>query len=144
MAQTLLIKQRTNSDCGVAALAMLVGSSYEEVQAAFIEAGLGVRRGRRAPFSSNFADLQRASAVLGLQTRMRRFTTWGCIERMAILKVMRRKNGNWHWVIAERGAHGIVIYDPGSELQSFEHQPMDTEMRDFAAYTPAGNILVLA
>jgi hypothetical protein len=93
------IKQRTTTDCGIAAVAIVAGVSYEEAKAAF-----GPFPGRG--FLTEAKDLRRALKALGvpLSKRLRRLrgATQIRLKCDAIALVgVAGKNGNEenHWIV---------------------------------------------
>lgn len=136
------IRQQQLDDCGVACLAMFAGVSYEEAMYAFKSAGLDIARGRKRPFSSNFRELMRAASILNWSTQRIRFSNWSQVQTVAIVKVMRQRNGNWHWVVAYRNSQGIAIYDPDIELMSYSYYAQGENVIDFSIYAPCGNIII--
>lgn len=81
-----LVAQRHASDCGVSALAMLLGVSYEEALLAL--GGEVPRILRRGVWAT---EIQRAAAKLGATLRVRR--TWDAEADEGILWVSFRKGG---------------------------------------------------
>ena len=65
------VRQREQRDCGIAALAMVAGISYEEAQSAFAPAYEPKRTGLIA------ADLYAALAELGFATQELHWPRWG-------------------------------------------------------------------
>lgn len=133
------VRQREQSDCGVACLAMAAKIGYDLALAAFTDAGLAVRRGRKPGLASNFQELRKALALVGTQTRLRRFKGWDSLGNAAILKVFVTPNGNWHWVFVGRDPlHGLFVQDPGTELAAFEVPPPGLLCLDLTLYFPTG------
>jgi ABC-type bacteriocin/lantibiotic exporter with double-glycine peptidase domain len=140
------VLQRQRTDCGVACLAMIAGTSYEAALEAFTKAGLHLYRQRKRPLTSNFKELTAAAAHLGLALHRRAFESWPHIQSPTILKVSggrAGRKGNWHWVVAHRTPTGVEIQDPGTDLPSYENPPVEGCYIDFASYQPTGHILAL-
>lgn len=135
--------QEDSHGCGVACLAMMAGTNYQQARATFTLLKLGVKRRNRPPFSSNFRELMSALDAHGLKTRMERWPGWESLTGLGILKIRqsadtRRKD--WHWVAAE--AHpefGVAVRDPSSDLPSFHRPPVDGHFGGFERIQPYGN-----
>lgn len=118
---TVLIQQRTPSDCGVCCLAMVTGRPYEDVLAAIGDAfdpvrGLG-DEGRaldRLGFSNAFldgypvGDFTRLHRGYAVSPEFFRDMAWG---RRALLSVPSlNKEGGWHMVYFD----GRELFDPST------------------------------
>ena len=112
-AQTVHVRQRIATDCGVACAAMAAGVSYEQAHTAFVQRGVGARRPSR-PLSSNFKELEGVLAELGAGARRVRFPGWAKLQLPAILKVRQPGHGrNWHWVwVRNAGGGWMHVHDP--------------------------------
>ena len=93
------VLQENDEGCGVACVAMLAGVSYWEARVAVF----GKRP--RVVHSTHTADIRRALKRFGLRSA-KRLISFGRetpepknIGINAILKVNRRKNGTWHWIV---------------------------------------------
>jgi hypothetical protein len=131
--------------CGIATLAMVTGTTYEEARLRFNELGLGVRRSGRPPYSTSSREMHHVLAASGLVAESRRWSGWEALRGLGVLKVRddwRGAVGRWHWVVAFRhSAYGIVVFDPHQCDPSFEILPMDVMCFDFRIYEPKGNWL---
>ena len=116
------IGQQCSTDCGVAVIAMAVGREYEVVESAFVAHGLHVAKIGKAPFMSNFKEVQSVLDSLGHKGRLRRFQSWAHISTPSIVKVRTSHKRHWHWVFATRmEPFGLLIHDPGRDLGYLEH-----------------------
>lgn len=140
---TRLVRQRLSHDCGVACLAMVSGTAYEEAYATFKRVGLD----RAAkPFSSNFKQLMRAVARHGelrgedYAPRMLRWRGWEAFDGVGILKVRNGEKRDWHWVVAERHPeHGLLIRDPAFPLAGLDLPPLNVMHSPIDRLQPYGN-----
>lgn len=109
------IAQRMRNDCGVAAVAMVAGVTYEEAKAAF--------RFRRNGYSTNADDCIKALRRLGVKTAPRflhgEIDDLPTINSRALVKVNRSRK-NWHWVAFDPG---VGLVDPGAckELRPYSY-----------------------
>jgi len=132
-------RQKDSHGCGVACLAMVAGEPYERVRALFLDQGLGLRRGSRHPFATNFRELLTISALLGLKGTMRRWTGWQAMNGVGIIKVPTTGR-DWHWVAVERTeAFGAVAHDPALDWPAFDRAPLDVMYRTPESLGPSGN-----
>lgn len=139
------IRQQGLSDCGVACLAMVLGIPYEEAKDTFDAAGLSVRRGSKAAWSSNFKDLMLALSLKGANGQRKKFVDWGLLHGTAIIKTNVDPKGNWHWVVAYRDTeHGVVLLDPAIDLPCFEKPPLDVFYMPLSKYSPSGCYIELS
>ena len=133
------VRQQDAHGCGVACLAMVSGEPYARVRTLFVEQGLGVRRGKKHPFSTNFHELLAMSALLGLKGTMRRWTGWSAVTCAGIIKVPTNAL-DWHWVAVERTeAFGAVAHDPALDWPAFDRAPLDVMYRTPDSLRPTGN-----
>lgn len=88
------VYQRTDSDCGIAAIATLVGLPYDHVATAF-----GVTTNRK-PGASSYKDLIATMGHLGIKSKKVTKAKW-CIRRA------RHKQGDRH-------SHWVVTYSDGA------------------------------
>lgn len=139
-----LVLQRGRHDCGVACLAMAAGVDHATAERAFIEVGLGAKRGGKPAFASNFKDLRAALRHLGHDSRLVRFTDWSHLRTPAIIKVQQHpgsggKKGDWHWVFSSRHPiHGLVVLDPSLDVPAVEIFPPVDAAQPFNALGVAG------
>lgn len=125
--------------CGVACLAMVASEPYARVRSLFVEQGLGERRGKRCPFTTNFRELLTISELLGLKGTMERWTGWQAVRAVGIIKVPTTAL-DWHWVAVERTqAFGAVAHDPALDWPAFERAPLDVVYRSPESLRPSGN-----
>lgn len=83
----LRVAQRGNGDCGIAALAGVAGTDYEQAQAIFDLLGYGEPRRNRVGYGTNFKELRAALTLAGLGTRLCKWRDWRCLPALAIVKV---------------------------------------------------------
>lgn len=136
------LTQMDGYGCGVACLAMVLGTSYEQARQHFIANGLGIRRGCRPAFSTSSGEMRMAVASSGLIINARRWNGWSNFSGLGILKVRddwRGAKGKWHWAVSFRHPEfGIVIFDPHQSAPSFLNMPFDVICIDFSIYEPKG------
>lgn len=144
------VRQRMNTDCGVACLAMVAGVTYEVAAEAFTAAGLHLQRKNKKPFMSNFRELAAAADHLRVQLHQRPFRAWSDVCGATIVRVAPASSvpglstRDWHWVVAHRTATGIHIEDPASEYPCFEVPPPLANTVDFDWCRPTGAVLSAA
>ena len=90
MKSRICVAQRQRNDCGVAALATLLGVPYEEIECAWMEAL------NRKPGRSNYNDLLKVLSNLGIPAKKVRETNWG-IRRV-------------RWEAGSNHSHWIVVF----------------------------------
>lgn len=133
------VLQKGAHDCGVACLAMASGITYEDAYETFKSIGLGKCRGRKQEFSSNSTELQNALASVGVSSKLKRFKSFSALPQMAIVKVAKQINGNWHWVFVGRDTElGLYLHDPSNSLPTFETIPLDVLCVDISSFSPYG------
>lgn len=114
------IRQKDPLGCGVACVAMVTGRDYATVRQMFLDAQIGTRKGR--PLATNFTELQKALALLGVDSQRKRFEGWDSIQGVGIVAVESCEGGSnsWHWVVVESHAcFGLVLHDPDFHLPCF-------------------------
>lgn len=114
------IMQRDRFGCGVACAAMVAATSYCDARSVFTEHGLGAKK---RPFATNFAELRRCLALMGIKSELKRWASWDDINGLGIVAVsssLGPAHRNWHWVVAERHeVYGVVLHDPDFDLPCF-------------------------
>lgn len=105
------VRQRTATDCGVAALAMACGVTYEQAFDAIFPTN-GKRRRRKRVFRTTTRHLREAAHRLGFKTthRLRKWEE-DLLSDRAIVKVNPVKQ-TWHWMVVEVKAGRCKWYDP--------------------------------
>lgn len=130
------VRQDDPLGCGVACVAMITGREYAAVRQLFLDAQIGTRKGR--PLATNFTELQKALALLGVDCQRKRFEGWDSIQGVGILAVDSRDGGNnsWHRVVVERHPrYGVVLHDPDFPLPSFSDKtPAGIRSHPFTEY----------
>lgn len=120
------IMQRDRFGCGVACAAMVAGTSYDSARRIFSESGLAAKN---RPFATNFSELRHCLKLLGIDSTLRRWSSWDDLDDLGIVAVSSSQNSstrNWHWVVCERHEHfGVVLHDPDFDLPSFSSQIPD-------------------
>lgn len=82
------VYQRTDSDCGIAAVATLVGMSYEAVEDAW-------RKSINAPpGASSYKDLLVTLDCLGISSKRATKSNWGIRRARA-----RKRDRHSHWIV---------------------------------------------
>lgn len=129
------VRQEHVYGCGAACVAMLSGKPYEDVVQLFREHGIGTRKNK--PLATNFAELVRALALLGVSAKRTPWRGWDAVDGPAIVAV-ESPTADWHWVVAERHPEfGIIIHDPDFALPSFsQKRPPGVKSHPFAKYQP--------
>jgi ABC-type bacteriocin/lantibiotic exporter with double-glycine peptidase domain len=90
-----LVRQRTDTDCGVACLAMLAGIPWAQARHALFD---------RAPtksFATNTQQMRAALLEFGIVTSLRLFTCKNPLQlkRDALLRTNVKTNGDSHWAV---------------------------------------------
>lgn len=141
------IRQLDPYGCGVACLAMVTGTSYEQSREAFNRHGLGVRRKSRPPYSTASWEMRMVVEVSGLLVSTRRWSGWDSFQGLGVLKVRddwRGAVGRWHWVVAFRHPEfEIAVFDPHQCNPAFRQMPLDVECFNFDIYEPKGDWLMV-
>lgn len=108
-----LVAQSDDTGCGVACVAMLAGSTYEDVKRVMF---LGSRRKR--VFYTGYGDLKRALVHFGITHKAartsRRFTTWRAILQTSLVAVEQTppSKHRWHWVVFVDDGKRRFVLDP--------------------------------
>lgn len=114
------VMQRDRFGCGVACAAMVACKPYSDARRVFTERGLGAKKRQ---FATNFSELRHCLELLGIESELRRWSSWDAIDGLGIVAVctsLGSTNRNWHWVVAERHeVFGVVLHDPDFDLPSF-------------------------
>ncbi len=100
----LLVKQKRETDCGVAALAMLAGVTYEDAMGALFD-----KRPKRS-FRTKPDQMRAAALKFGVVLSKRRIR---CVypDRLARDALIWSKwGGDWHWVVWD--STGKQLLDP--------------------------------
>ncbi len=105
----MLVSQRHQADCAIAATAMYLGVSYEDALLAFGD--VGILRG-----GAWFTQIIRAAAKFGVQLRKR--PTFDPEQADGLLKIKYRK-GPQHVVLLREG----LIFDTDCSVWAFSDYP---------------------
>lgn len=132
------VMQHDRFGCGIACAAMISATSYSDARNVFTERGLGRKQ---RPFATNFSELRRCMELLGINTELRRWSSWEAIDGLGIVAVSTSLGPgyrNWHWVVAERHeVFGVVLHDPDFDLPSFSSIiPEGVHSHPFTEYQP--------
>lgn len=140
--------QRMTTDCGLAAVAMLLDKPYEEVKQSFCELGLHKKRGGKPPYATNFKELSAVLALWGKEPVIQRFKSYEALPSHAILKVNQDKKGDWHWVTFLRINELPIILDPAIKIafladyaKSLDYQKLMPLALASMLLTPSGSFL---
>ncbi|RMN20402.1 hypothetical protein ALQ64_00208 [Pseudomonas cannabina] len=130
------VMQRDRFGCGIACAAMITAKSYSDVRSVFSERGLGARH---RPFATNFSELRLCMEHMGINSELKRWSSWEAIDGLGIVAVCTShglENRNWHWVVVERHeVFGVVLHDPDFDLPSFSSvTPDGVHSRPFSEY----------
>jgi ABC-type bacteriocin/lantibiotic exporter with double-glycine peptidase domain len=138
-----LVIQKTNSDCGLACVAMICETPYEKVLDKFMELGLYAKHKKALPYSTNFKDVNIVLASLGFEGKVQRFKNWDDISKPSIIKIPNNRKYSWHWVVAvPSDKHKVVIYDPSFQLLSYlENPPLDEAYIHPDNFSPYGSFI---
>jgi hypothetical protein len=120
---TTYVRQRCATDCGVAAVAMLAGVSYEAAMKALFPSVSP----RRKTFRTSYHCIRRGVATVGTEgvfftTSCRRFRSWDDLAgKRGILRIVwtgetRRRAG--HWIVFDgTEVKGMpLLYDPAGTV----------------------------
>lgn len=136
------IVQTDRYGCGIACLAMVSGTTYDQARIHFNAIGYGIRRSGRPPYSTSSREMLHAVASSGLIVECRRWAGWSAFHGLGVLKVRddwRGAKGRWHWVVAFRHSEfGVVVLDPHQDDPSFQIMPAEVLCMDFRIYEPKG------
>lgn len=128
--------------CGVACLSMVAGLEYPAAREIFVNAGMGRRRGGKAPLSTNMADLSTTLTIAGLANAPRKWNGWNNFRGLGIIKVRLRLPGagkGWHWAVAfAHEAYEVVIFDPHYTMPAFRRMPLNVECCGFDLFEVVG------
>lgn len=139
-----LVIQKTNSDCGLACVAMISEIPYKKVLDVFMELGLYAKHKKILPYSTNFKDVNNVLASLGFEGKVQRFRSWDDITKPSIVKIPNNRKYSWHWVVAiPSNEHKIVIYDPSFSLLSYlDNPPLDEAYIHPDNFQPYGSFIL--
>lgn len=132
------VMQRDRFGCGVACAAMVAGKSYSVARGVFTERGLGKKK---HPFATNFSELGHCLELLGIESELKRWSSWDAVDGLGIVAVstsLGSTDRKWHWVVAERHAvFGVVLHDPDFDLPSFSStSPDGVQCHPITEYQP--------
>ena len=120
------IRQRKKDDCGVAALAMATGRSYEHIRK-IVWQRANVVRGVRSLLTRH-KDIVRILKLKDFACERKAFTKWSALSCMSLVPVNRNKHRIYHWVVYSRG----WIWDPD------EDRSCRSRRRDLRGLRPTG------
>lgn len=103
------VRQKRNDDCGVAALAMATGRSYEHIRKIVWRRG-NVVRGDRSLLTRH-KDIVRILKLKDFACERKTFSKWSALDCMSLVSVNRTKSRIFHWVVYSRG----WIWDPDED-----------------------------
>lgn len=140
------VAQRGNGDCGIAALAGIAGTGYEQAQAIFDRLGYGGPRPNRSGYGTNYKELRAALTIAGLGTRLGKWRDWDCLPALAILKVggcgEHVSPRDWHWVIAARHPQlGLAVIDGNWPGECVQHPADGRASTLHMLYQPHGSYI---
>lgn len=121
------VRQRTTDDCGVAALAMATGRSYEHIKG-IVSKRANVVHGVRSLLTRQ-KDIVRIMKLKDFSCERKRFTKWSALDRMSLVSVNRNKHRIFHWVVYSRG----WIWDPSEDRRC--------RRRDMRGLKPTGQYI---
>lgn len=113
-----LTKQKYNTSCGIACIAMLTGKSHNTVMRKAIELFEWKSDSKFLDNNSrtNSKKIIRLLSKFGLEGKFKKFKSWDNLERKNILAVRYNENtGNWHWIVVERKKSKLVILNPETD-----------------------------
>lgn len=113
------VKQRYNTDCGLACVASVSHRSYVSVMAE-AQALFDWDTDRTRALRTDTSDLRNLLSAFGLTgSRKRHAQSWQQVSDLAIVAVNHnRKTDNWHWVVHYRSQGVSSLMDPNSRLAS--------------------------
>lgn len=97
-------QQNRSSGCGIACVAMISGKTYDQVRQ------LMFPDGRKRNFYTDWNDIKSALDKLNIRRDKRPFSVknWESIDSRSIVACSKKKSGNWHWVVVDKGQ----VFDP--------------------------------
>ena len=108
-----LIFQKTNTDCGIACLAMAANLDYGSAYYLFGFLNIEKKYKHKTTYRSNFKEVRNALAALHIDSKLRHFSSWSDIRTNSVVKVDNGHTRSWHWVYATRTAQGsLLVLDP--------------------------------
>lgn len=126
MKKIRYMRQRSESDCGVACVAMVAGVTHRQAFEMF-----GFHNGEEV-FYTRHSQLIDALEKLGCVVQRKVFRSWRKIPGCAIVPVNHRKNRKYfHWVVFD----GEAILDPNPDRPE--------RQRNFRRYRAKGWYLLL-
>jgi|GEM_PF-2016319 len=109
MKQITLIRQRNDTDCGIACVAMLACVSYETAKEALFRQMRWTAR--RSQFWTTANALYNLSEAFGLKTEICQYKGWDEIQGCAVVGV-NPTDGYFHWVVTIKTPRVFLILDP--------------------------------
>lgn len=113
VSRLVMVKQRTDTDCGIACVAMVTDRPYEDALHA-------VFAGRRKTiFMTHFTDVRRGIQALSHEAGVRQaFESWKQLEgsfgmlRVALKKPHPKYPKSTHWVAFDGRGQDVLVYEP--------------------------------
>jgi ABC-type bacteriocin/lantibiotic exporter with double-glycine peptidase domain len=112
------IIQKEPSGCGFACVAMLAGTSYDEMQKKANSLGI-FSEDKKLWSETGYVRLLLKEFKINASTTESPFVIWDKLPELALLAIKYRiENGQpfWHWTVFERKGNVQVVHDPAAYL----------------------------
>ncbi|GAA5172399.1 cysteine peptidase family C39 domain-containing protein [Viridibacterium curvum] len=110
--------QEDSTGCGLACIAMMVGTRYKTIKKQAHELLHDWPSGPRSFYTepTHLKTLLKAHSIE--YGHYRRTSNWRQIKaELAIAAINLQKNGNWHWVVFKQQANDAYILDPRAKQE---------------------------
>ena len=110
--EIMRVKQKNDTGCGIACVAMKTGRTYQQTKRFFQERVFLPTE--RKPHTRHY-QLRRALRELGIASEKRLFRKWRSIKNLSIVPINRRSDTGWHWVVFVPNGTCPYILNPAPE-----------------------------
>jgi ABC-type bacteriocin/lantibiotic exporter with double-glycine peptidase domain len=122
------VHQKDKTGCGLAAVAMITGDTYDNVKKIAMENDLV----DQAFFETNYSSIKKLLSLYKIKFQhQRKFQHWREIPMTSIVATNFTKDGSWHWVVFVKDENEIFVYDP---WQRVKKKTTDFRGRDLGKY----------
>lgn len=121
------IIQKETSGCGIACVAMLAGTSYDETKRIANQLGINAEDEKLWSETNYVRKLLNEYGIEASPSETQ-FTGWDALPDLALLAIKYRiENGRplWHWVVFCRQEGQEVVLDPAAYLEKNERTDFD-------------------